>query len=518
MSGLTILGRWSRNRLQALAVALLVVVSLLAALLEVGASVALSQTLDEHWRGAYDILVRPQGQDLGESGTDGFVEANFVSVTGAGGITLDQLTRIRDLPDVAVAAPIGLVGQIGYNTAAPLLNIPDAMDGPSVLPATPTLYRLTSTLRLTDATGTRIASVATQQKVMRRHGPDVMDNNVIEDGQGSTSYGPESGVLLVALSELPDFTSSVIAVDPEAERALLGSAGDYLAPLADAPPSRKRTAKALGHSTWLAGLPDEFLAAVSRVQFAADDLAGGEALVVPLIVNDTPGATLQLDVDIAESDTKIEAMPTNVMDVQELAADATYQKTVGTDSKDLTSLLTPFATGDLNLPWPGTAMDSENWQFTVAPPVIWPVLVGRPSYEAKSSPGGEQAPAFEVIPRGVVRIDGGPLTSDDEGVVAGVQSYRAPQRTEAVTNLLTPPLTLRRAGWTRRDRLRVSLVKTVSIGVPSLVIGVGLAAAVGVAADATVVAAVSALAAGCVLIALSVAADAGESRREEREG
>lgn len=517
MSGLTIFGRWSRNRLQALAVALLVVVSLLAALLEVGASVALSQTLDEHWPGAYDILVLPQGQDLGESGTDGFVEANFVSVSGSGGITLDQFARIRDLADVAVAAPIGLVGQIGYSAAAPLLNIPDAMDGPSVLPATPTLYRLTSTLRLTDATGTRIASVATQHRVMRRHGPDVMDSGVIGDGQTSSSYTPESGVLVVTLSELPDFTSSVIAVDPEAERALLGGAGDYLAPLADAPPAKGRTAKALGHSTWLAGLPDEFLAAVRRAQFAADDLAGGEALVVPLIVNDTPGATLQLDVDIAESDTKIEAMPTNVVEVQQISDGARYSS-IGTDSKDLTSLLTPFATGDLNLPWPGTEVDSEDAQYTVAPPVIWPVLVGRPSYEAKSSPGGEQAPAFEVIPRGVVRIDGGSLTSDDEGVVAGVQSYRAPQRTEAVPNLLTPPLTLRRAGWTRRDRLRVSLVKTVSIGVPSLVIGVGLAAAVGVAADATVVAAVSALAAGCVLISLSVAADAGESRREEREG
>ena len=41
-------------------------------------------------------------------------------------------------------------------------------------------------------------------------------------------------------------TESVVAVDPVAERALLGSAGDFLAPLEKAPPADARNAGAIG--------------------------------------------------------------------------------------------------------------------------------------------------------------------------------------------------------------------------------------------------------------------------------
>ena len=50
----------------------------------------------------------------------------------------------------------------------------------------------------------------------------------------------------MALPLSPEVTESVVAVDPVAERALLGSAGDFLAPLEKAPPADARNAGAIG--------------------------------------------------------------------------------------------------------------------------------------------------------------------------------------------------------------------------------------------------------------------------------
>ena len=44
----------------------------------------------------------------------------------------------------------------------------------------------------------------------------------------------------------PEVTESVVAVDPVSERALLGTAGDFLAPLEKAPPADARNAAAVG--------------------------------------------------------------------------------------------------------------------------------------------------------------------------------------------------------------------------------------------------------------------------------
>ena len=43
----------------------------------------------------------------------------------------------------------------------------------------------------------------------------------------------------------PEVTESVVAVDPVSERALLGTAGDFLAPLEKAPPADARNAERL---------------------------------------------------------------------------------------------------------------------------------------------------------------------------------------------------------------------------------------------------------------------------------
>jgi hypothetical protein len=103
-------GSVARLRRDRLAIAVVVLIALLAATsagIHQTATIRVAALVDEHWRGAYDILVRPAGTRLDLEQTNGLVEPNFVGFAGTGGISLDQLAAIRSIREVALAAPIG---------------------------------------------------------------------------------------------------------------------------------------------------------------------------------------------------------------------------------------------------------------------------------------------------------------------------------------------------------------------------------------------------------------------------
>jgi putative ABC transport system permease protein len=99
------------------------------------ARVHLAAGIDANWRGAYDILVRPHGQQLDLEKTNGLVEPNFLGFTGAGGIAESQLDAIRRIAGVELAAPVSVVGYLSYTQSAPIVYRSDA-------PPMPTIYRL----------------------------------------------------------------------------------------------------------------------------------------------------------------------------------------------------------------------------------------------------------------------------------------------------------------------------------------------------------------------------------------
>ena len=66
-------------------------------------------TVTAHFRAAYDILVRPKGARTQLESRTGTVQPNFLSGI-YGGISLHQYHDIQQLPGVAVAAPIAMVG------------------------------------------------------------------------------------------------------------------------------------------------------------------------------------------------------------------------------------------------------------------------------------------------------------------------------------------------------------------------------------------------------------------------
>ncbi|MET9677785.1 ABC transporter permease [Streptomyces sp. NPDC006482] len=68
-------------------------------------------TVNDNFRGAYDILVRPVGSRTAQESGQGLVRPNFLSGQ-FGGITRDQQDRIARMPGVDVAAPVAMVGYV----------------------------------------------------------------------------------------------------------------------------------------------------------------------------------------------------------------------------------------------------------------------------------------------------------------------------------------------------------------------------------------------------------------------
>src|SRR5262249_26763212 len=83
-------------------------------------------TLTSSYRVPYDILVRPRGSRTPLERSRGLVQDNYLSGL-FGGITLDQLSAIRSIRYVDVAAPIANIGFVQFQafTHVPLEKVVD---------------------------------------------------------------------------------------------------------------------------------------------------------------------------------------------------------------------------------------------------------------------------------------------------------------------------------------------------------------------------------------------------------
>lgn len=70
--------------------------------------------LDEHWRWHYDILVYPQEAQKYQGIGEGWV-APQTSLASYGGISMEELEQIRQIPGVEIAAPVSFIGYIHFD-------------------------------------------------------------------------------------------------------------------------------------------------------------------------------------------------------------------------------------------------------------------------------------------------------------------------------------------------------------------------------------------------------------------
>lgn len=260
-----------RQPLRVGAIVLLAVTALAASGIQSAAALALRSTLDENWRGAYDILVTaPDGLQP----IDGMLPPN--TLASGEGITFDQLEAVRALDGIDVAAPIGEVLVPGLKFAQPDIVLPlGLIEGATEVPKA---FRVTATYTTDDGLGERIverrefplivdetpqaglspadlaeclAAEVSYTTESESYSVDAPQYSALKaelcqptwrtavravrpldgGGWGSSSPGNGEDFFRIALPSAPQTVNRLTLVDPEAERALLGAEGAFLDPL-----------------------------------------------------------------------------------------------------------------------------------------------------------------------------------------------------------------------------------------------------------------------------------------------
>lgn len=420
--------RFIRSKVLLLTAAILIVAMCLSVLVQNQSQAALNRTVDENSRGLYDILVQAK------AGSGGALVQPDIA-TGQGGISFDQLQGIRDLTGTSVAAPISLVSRVTQNLEAPRLEAMDYLGfnaglvgtattgqpggtdpgkwpaAQSVLSDTAKKYRLTASATTSDGASEKTLFKSTAEGTL---GKARLVEEQVDGGKSIRIAGPdgETGIkfpapaggsehnlfnLSVSLPMAPEVTESVVAVDPVSERALLGSSGDFLAPLEKAPPADARSAAAIGRhfeSLFTNGIgmqeleegPD-FLGvklkywAPLMTQYQQAKRSGElteDSKAIPLIVRSGTSLDLKYSVKIEEIDDS-----GNVV------------KEIGTADRSLDKDYLPFVSkSPFALSWPGSTDyskllgNSANFSRGLYSPATWSTnFASAPKYTDGSTAG-----------------------------------------------------------------------------------------------------------------------------------
>lgn len=408
------LSLWWRSRID-------VFISIVVCLAIVGVAIANAElvtvgklSVGSNWRGLYDILVTAPGQDFGGASTKGLVDSNFVTAAGAQGISIAQLSRVRAISGVSVAAPIGLVGSLQDAAQTPsLILIDDPVGGNSDLTASPEVLRLTSTLRRETSLGTiTLSKSAGVVELVKRNAKTVDDLSSAAASGYPNGFEPQGNNLYyqIPLGALPSFPSTVIAIDPKAEAKLEGrSQSAFLKPLTSLPSDRTTAdgaewAKKVNSSKYL-------VQQTAIQQAVADKVTKDE--VIPLIVNASQSADLQLTVSVQKAVGETASASPNL---STLLRSGTFASPVNI-TKNVSGLATPFSSPDLAVLLPGSNLPKGNsaGSFYGSSTGLVPVLVSRPNYlPTQATTGDVKTPKFKVVPKGVVAADGSTPTAGEQ--------------------------------------------------------------------------------------------------------
>lgn len=180
-----------------------------------------TQQVSEHWRGAYDLLVRAPSAVSALEQRSGLVEGNYLG-TPQGGITRAQVELIRSIGDVEVAAPVATVGY--------MRNIIGSVGADFTAEAN-TLYRFEVTLRQDgQSIYHQVGFLSLNMEEYRQfHGtggdPDAFGRVLFSYGTSECSFSAGAGVPRVDCSnyaELPPLWTLVAGIDPQEESQLVG--------------------------------------------------------------------------------------------------------------------------------------------------------------------------------------------------------------------------------------------------------------------------------------------------------
>lgn len=404
------LARLWRNRTAVVAIVLVGSLASVASAIGDAAAVRIVMGVDAHWRGAYDILVRPPGARLDLERTAGVVEPNFLDFGGRGGISVSTLAAIRAVDGVALAAPVGLVGFARADASAPLTFLPPP-------PTEPTLYRLVFTVTANDGLDEHLVQRETDRLLYGRGAAEQITSDLKNIDIAVSETGDVTGGRITANVPLPALRSPILAVDPAAERELLGPSATFLDPLA-AVADVGRTVATFGH----ARIPDTFRPAQRILKFAEsteeDPGTTAEQVnlmlgrpVIPLIVSSTAYADLTLRLTVARIGKPLDSYPPDPDSLHRLAAAELAagegSTDIGVTSLDVGAILLPLQLAQLVIDWPGSPSPTQQGsQYVISPEREYAArLVDRPTYDEVIDESAPTRLRFRLTPRGASEPD-----------------------------------------------------------------------------------------------------------------
>lgn len=381
------------------------------------AQARVSAAVDENFRGAYDLLIRAPQDEFGAATTRGLVEPNFLSFASGGGISLDQLTAVRAIPGVELAAPVATLGYLAQPLAAP-----DLLLQQQDIPTRPGLYHIRVEASTTDGPHrfplrSWDVDLAIEPFDLQSYVADaaVGIEHFAAAGNTNGGSGDEGSIQLTLSPTLPAFRAPLLAVDPAAEAQLVGSPLRGLDAFAQVDSQSRRAGE-----FDIGLIPDEFILAQSDASLTNAD--GSGRVIVPVLINENSYAPLSFDVQIDQIGQSFPQLPDpavgNVIALsKELAGDGTTR--VAAAEYDVSSRIEPYQASSLALPWPGSPLPDLVGGSGVQATQTGLLTAGRPVYStAAENPG---VPTFEIAPTGPVDSAGNPPTDPSFGEQ---QSYR----------------------------------------------------------------------------------------------
>lgn len=195
----------------------------------------LSGQVGRAWRTPFDLLVRPPGSSEELERSEGLVRPNYVSGIH-GGITMRQLSEIRGIPGVGLAAPLAAVGAVNWPSAFQLplaavgtrttvYRVRAAVTGQAGLSTYPmeTRYVVVAPRGRLDFQSGLLTLPGHERPVACGYPVNCFAGSVCFDGECSAGQYPSSGDASFYLPLLQPV--QVAGIDPRAEARLTGLAG-----------------------------------------------------------------------------------------------------------------------------------------------------------------------------------------------------------------------------------------------------------------------------------------------------
>lgn len=309
-------------------------------------SLLLTAGLDENWRGAYDLLVTTSPESLNRcTDADGNarVAANFAS-GGDGGLDMEDVRAMRSVDGVEVAAPIGLVGE--YTGTAPTVDlvVPDDIAENSGWSG----YDVRARVRAD--TGAGEADLGSNHaRVLIGREPENRSGNLIE---------APGEFFSLEVAGLPAMTQHIVAVDPVAERELLGEGSEFLQPLIYTAEGT-RDYFDLDWDREKVTVPLNPLTPPPEASDQAPDSPPTQA--IPVVINVDPQFKVEVHLDVARLDTS--SMPAGGTEgMDDVAAGLALGEKFSPHTATFTTELRPFSSAMLNVPaWWTQVAESNTW-------------------------------------------------------------------------------------------------------------------------------------------------------------